>query len=393
MSSHLGQALFAVVASVCLSSTARAEQRFGDSIVVERGEVIRGNLYITGGEIAVHGTVEGDLIALGRSVLVDGVVNGDLLLAGGVLRTAGETRGDVRAMGGQITMQTPISGDATIFGGDVAMNAAVGGDALVGGSAVSVDGPVSGDLLIAGNTMRVDAPVRGSVTARGRNLAFGSHTRVDGDVDAITATSVLLPPQATIAGALRERRLDNRPPALVAGIAWLHLTVGLFLLGFLWVTFFPGFVQRAVTELRGRPGLSLGIGTLVFVLVPVVLVVTATLGAVVGGWWLSVFGLASYAMAMALTAPLVALTGAQSLSRRLRLKERSAWLQLLVGIAVWCGLACLPVVGSAVSVLSLLFGLGALTRSLSSTLRRTRRQEEMHTIGVAPASGPLPVGT
>ncbi len=71
----LGAVVFAFTA-------AHAEARHGDVVVVEVAEVIEHNLYVSGGNVTIHGRVKGDVIVTGNSVMLDGTVDGDVLVHG-----------------------------------------------------------------------------------------------------------------------------------------------------------------------------------------------------------------------------------------------------------------------------------------------------------------------
>ena len=61
--------------------------KFGESIEIEVGEVVDGDVVAIGGSIVVRGIVDGDVVAVGGSIKVDstGVIDGDVVAIGGTV--------------------------------------------------------------------------------------------------------------------------------------------------------------------------------------------------------------------------------------------------------------------------------------------------------------------
>lgn len=372
---------------VAVAPPAAAVPRGGETVVIARDEVIRENLYLGGSDVTVHGTVEGDLVVMGGDIDIDGVVTGDVLAAGGQVRVAGDVGGDVRVAGGQVSIQEKIGGDAVVAGGRVEIGADVARDAAVGAGEVVVSGPVGRDLYAAGGQVKVEGEVMGSLQARAETLRLGPRARIEGDVIATTGVPVELAQGAVVVGELRQSRAEPVQPA-VPVVAWVQLLVGLFLLGLLWTRLFRGFSERSVRALRSRALLSLGVGLAVFAGVPLVVVVTFIVGAIIGGWFLGLFALAIYGIALALSLPLVALAVGTIVFERLHLSTKRTWLTLLVSLAALLLVLQIPLLGALLGLLVVLFGLGAIALALPRTLRRTRHADRI--VGPEPPLAPLP---
>ena len=94
--------IFAALTLLALAfvTPARAfDSRSGDTIIIEKGEVIEDDLYVTAATIVLDGTVKGDLIAAGGTITVNGIVEGDLLAAGQAVIINGEVMDDARIAG------------------------------------------------------------------------------------------------------------------------------------------------------------------------------------------------------------------------------------------------------------------------------------------------------
>ena len=68
--------------------------RFGESVVVESDERIRGDVVVFGGSIRVRGYVDGDAVSVGGSVIIEdgGEVRGEAISVGGQVEEHGEGR-------------------------------------------------------------------------------------------------------------------------------------------------------------------------------------------------------------------------------------------------------------------------------------------------------------
>ena len=147
---------------------------------------------------------------------------------------------------------------------------------------VERDQVISGDLLAVGGDVTVDGHVEGDVVAMGGDVKLNSTARVDGDVASIGG-ELTEEPGASIGGqrvtarglsgtrALRHRtrRMTNDfsfalVGKIVSGLIWMFV-FALIAWGF--ASLAPGRTGRALERLQREPGLSIGIGALVWALI------------------------------------------------------------------------------------------------------------------------------
>lgn len=151
--------MLVMLVSVLLFSTATparaAEFIDGDRSVVDEGEVIEDDLFITGNTVVMNGTVEGDLFAAGNRVEINGVVEGNVIAAGNTVIVNGEVQGSL-FIGGQ----------------NISVGATVGGSLMVGANSLDLiaDALVDGSLYYGGYTL--DADESSEIM---RNLYSGSY--------------------------------------------------------------------------------------------------------------------------------------------------------------------------------------------------------------------------
>jgi hypothetical protein len=89
-------------------------------------------------------------------------------------------------------------------------------------------------------------------------------------------------------------------------------------------------------------------------------------GALVGGWWLALLGLAVYGIGIALTFPLVAAWLGRVGAARLHRSDVSPQLAMAVALLAMFLVLRVPVVGALLGLCVVLCGLGALASTLAA---------------------------
>src|SRR5207253_1870286 len=167
-----------------------------------------------------------------------------------------------------------VDDDLYAFGNSIAINGTVNGDVVGAGQSLSVDGTVNGNVIFAGSSVSIRGQVSGSVTAQDETLRLTGRAVIDGSLTYTSASDAQLSSGAVIKGPTQRRTPEQGPvPAangpLALAIDWLRGLVGLLLLGLFIVLIFPHFSRRAGEAFVRAPLVSLGLGLLVLILVPI----------------------------------------------------------------------------------------------------------------------------
>jgi len=307
-----------VAVLVVLSGTAgvaAAESRTGGTVVVGPDETVTGGLDAFASTVVVQGTVEGDLNAFASTVRVEGTVTGDAnaFAATVVLDEDGTVRGDFNAAGSDVTVAGRIDGDATVGANTVQLTetARVGGDVRYDGTLVDSGATVDGSIVRE----------EGSLGGVGSDLPFGAVGVVYGLLVAFVLGAVLLLAFPGVSGRVAA---TGTTEALRSGGVGLLVAVGIPLV----------LVAVAVTIV----GIPLSLAGLVMYLVG--LWVGSVYGRfVVGSWLLS---LADY---------------------------DNRWLGLVVGLLGYWAVGYVPVLGGLAQLAVSLLGIGALALVVYRTYR------------------------
>jgi hypothetical protein len=309
----------AVVMLLLFSGTAlAAEVVQGDPYILPRGEVVSDDLYVTGSEVIIDGTVEGDLVVAAGYVEINGVVMGDLLAAGGAVVITGVVQDDVRAAGGGVILSGSVGDDffgaagggwpgmaaipamATMQiqdrsipqGLQVAAGATIGGDAYVAGGQGLVAGSVGSDLNAAMGILTFGGRVAGDANLNAESLTVQESALVQGELRYSTGRDTVIPEGA--AASIEQRPRDSDATAAsrnpVRGFfVWLWRTalalVGYLLVGWLLWAFAPRQLTGPVAVLEERPAEAGIIGLLIAVAVLPVAAALTFLAVIFWGWF------------------------------------------------------------------------------------------------------------
>jgi cytoskeletal protein CcmA (bactofilin family) len=359
-------ALVALFLAFTPSPAAAADIRQGD-VTIEATETIDDDLYVAGGNIAINGTVHGDLIAAGANISIDGSVTGDVIAAGQSVVIRGQVGGSVRAAGLTVVIDGKVTNDLLAAGNELTIlsNGRVGRDAIVGSTNATISGPVGRDLQLGSTNAKIDAGIGGDVLASVERLQLTDRATVGGSLKYTSKNEAQIANPSSVKGATERKVPDNGRAPLVTGpaalvIEWLKGLIGLLILGILVVFFFPGFSRRAGEALVHSPWLTLAIGALVLVGLPILAVVFFAVGALIGGWWIGFVVLSLFVVVLALSIPIAAVGVGGALLRVAR-RPVPVWLALFIGLIALLLVALVPILGGIVIFCALLFGMGATT--------------------------------
>lgn len=132
---------------------------------------VRGDLYVSGGNILLNAPVAGDFIAAGGTLVLNDTIMGDALLAGGDLLFNGYVGDDIRAAGGKIAIKKSVRGDVVVAGGQINISpqVVIFGDLVLTGGKAWVNGTVKGQVKLMGGELYLNGKVD-------RSECIGSHS-------------------------------------------------------------------------------------------------------------------------------------------------------------------------------------------------------------------------
>jgi len=359
--------------------TLGATMKAGEEVSISKGNDVRDNLYIAGGNVSVNSVVFGDLLTAGGNVLITENVSEDMAVAGGAVTILGDSGGDVRAVGGNILIAGDVAGELIITGGTVVVSSdvSVGKDLVIAGGQISIDGDVAGDVQIAGGVMTINGHIKGDVTAKiDDHLTIGDGAIIDGSLEysARTAEALKVNEGAVITGEVVFKEIDV-PTAgetknfIFAAIgAYVFFKLLMFIVvALVLVWLFRNFSNSVVKGVLRNPLRMLGYGFVVLVVVPVasILLFVTLLGIPLG-----IMLMLSYGLLMLVACIYTGIVAGAWVSQMIR-KSGSAvvtWKNVVGGVVLLTIVKLIPVIGWIVGLFVMLVTLGSIVEILHKKL-------------------------
>lgn len=364
-------ALLAVATAIALPIVHAQDAR---KQVAERD--VGGDHFAAGCPVRISANVAGDAFLAGCSVDIDAPVGGDAFVAGGSVRIDDAVGETLFAAGGQLRVNGTVGRNARIAGGQVELGpkSSIGGNVTVAGGDVRLNGTVKGVVRAAGGSVRIDGPVDGDVVATSGNVVLGPNARIAGQLRYASRAEITRDPAAQVQGGVERMQFDGRQQgpgaaerstAQRGGWAW---TAGLMLVAAVLVAALPDFYRRVADTLRTRPAMSLLLGFIALVCIPIAALIL--LFTIIG----APLALAAVALYLALLLVGYVSTGIGVGEWALRSFAQARTAQrvwrigaAVLGVLVVSMLGRLPYVGTVVVFLALLIGLGALVLQARKT--------------------------
>lgn len=271
--------------------------------------------------------IDGDVYASGSDITIDGSITGDLLAVGGVVDATGETGGSMMIVAGKLFHTGRTEGSIRMVCDRGEIDGYVGRSILFFGNTLEIHrgAEVRSDVNAFGFRVDLDGVVRGDVTIRAARISLSG--RIEGDVDLEASESITIRPPAVIHGDLiytcsNELDLGDETGITVLGeithvepvesdddeegttatALRFSLLFAAFLFGLILIRLFPTHLTLAFDQLHHRFMASAGAGLLtaaVVLMCSLVLIVAIALSLVgviltssdqvVGGMLLLVF--------------------------------------------------------------------------------------------------------
>ena len=348
-----------------LGSAEAAELRGFKTVVIGPGEIIDDDLYAFAETIDIQGEVRGDVFAFGRTIKVSGLVTGDLMGGGGSTEVSGRIGDSLRRCGTRIDVTGSIADDILAAAGTVVLGptSRIGRDVLIAADSARLAGSVGKNVEAAVATLTLDGAIEGRVSSDSRTLQLTESARIGGDLSyrSDAAVNWTSENEARVMGEIIRRDDEEAGEALGALVLdSLRLLTPLLALGFLFTVLLPGIDRRTAGSMRRSPWVSLGLGSLMFFVVPIASFLLFTAGLFVGGWWLALVALSIYGVTLLLGLVVaVGFTGSWLLTRLAPWELHRAWGGLL-GLFLLAVTIQVPILGVAIFGLSIAFGSGAL---------------------------------
>ncbi len=271
----LGLVVLSMLAFVGVASA--QSFKTGDSIAVPANETVNSMLFAGGNNIDIAGIVNGDVYCGGQTITISGTVNGDVICVGQTIVVSGKVDGNVRLGGQTVTISNTIGGSATIGAQTLVIdkNAKITNDLLGGSQNVTVNGEIMRDVVAGASNLTINGKVGRNIKGGAENLTIGSSGLVGGNVDYASDLDPYIAKGGKIVGTVT-RTIPQQKSSSVK-YAPVMFSVGIFIYGFIammivalvFAGLFPRILNEAVEETKKKPWITLLVGFLASILIPV----------------------------------------------------------------------------------------------------------------------------
>lgn len=326
----------------------------GGTVIVPAGTTQTEDLYASGGDVIIEGTIEGDLVVLAGSLRITGRVDGDVLgLVGGDAVIGGDVIGSVRVVARNLVSDGAIGDDLAGSAMFADLRGRVGRDVLMAALDGDVTGTIGRDLLGQYWTLKLNGTVGRNVDVAVQTLTVGASTSVEGELGYRSSAGARVSAGARIDGGLIHR--TSRLPLSLKAI--LRLVSILSVLAFvvsgvvaLWAA--RRTVPRATAAIRSRPLRTALIGLGALILAPLLAI---PLALTLVGIPLALVLLLAFFLAL-FFGPIPAVT---AVGERLLGNRGGLFGGFVLGAVVWrLGIYFIPYVGAFLYLGALIWGVG-----------------------------------
>ena len=356
----------AVAIVPCKAGGAEKDKNLPVRVVLPAGEIHEGWYFAAGSEVTIEGTVNGDAYVAGGRITIAGTINGDLLVAGGDIIVSGTVTDDIRAAGGQVHISGTTGKNISVAGGTITLerSAVVKGGLLAAGGSTTIAGTVEGEVRMTGGEGVVTGTVQRNLYFSGGDFVAYPGAVVGGALEAkVEDKDHVDLAEGVVRGPVEILTTQPRESPRILGFAawhfWLKLLWAVSLLATtLFLAFaFPRQLVELGTTIASRPGASALWGVLTFILVPVlVLLLMMTLV----GIPLALFALFLYCWFLYLAQLGLGVVLAHWLMGLDGKRGWSLFGAVVVGVVAVEVLTFVPYLRHLVTLLGIVFGLGAL---------------------------------
>jgi cytoskeletal protein CcmA (bactofilin family) len=347
-----------------------AETAHGDpNYTLPQGSEVKTDLVVSADHTQIDGTVDGDLIVFSRDVEVTGHVGGDILDFSQELRMNGKVDGNLRAFSRSLVVNGSVAKNlmALVHTLEVSRQSTVGGSATLLTADGMLSGPIKGDILALAGQLEIDGVIGGNINVRGADLTVGSTADIAGQTEFRGPKQPEVAPGAKLASPIAVT-IEKTTPEYSTWRYYWHQTLrwgAAFLLGLVLFLLAPGAFLDA-TNAANRVGLSMGIGLLFLVGIPVAAAIACV---TIVGLGVGIATLLVYIVAIYMSPVFVGgWLGEKLLGAGVGIGPVLA--RLALGLAILRVIRVIPFVGPLSMWVVIVWGLGAYVLTVHKRMRR-----------------------
>ena len=204
-----------------VTATAKAVE-FDEDGIIEAGEIIDDDLFISGEIVEINGTVNGDVFAGGSVVKINGTINGSLVAGPQVVYINGEVTGSVYAVSMTITLGPKAKIGRNFYFAGINLTAEPGSyisrDLLVGTYQALLSGQIGRDVHAGVGALEINGSIGNNVYAEVAGTSEDESSYLffnQTDLDTLIPSGLRVSENAEIGGSLNYKSSENQAETIL----------------------------------------------------------------------------------------------------------------------------------------------------------------------------------
>lgn len=346
---------FLCFSSVCMASdNSNLPQARTTDVSSNMVSVLNTDVYIAEDNAIIENTVNGNAFAYGKNVIIKGTIHGDLLVTGNTV-----TIEDTAVISGNVF----VAAGTIYFNGKATDVYAIGQNFVLDKSA-SITRDIR--LYVAQLTLKGSIGRNAYVAAGNIVVEENSSDLIQGNLE-YSASKDLNVPREAVRGEIKFTQMAVEQPnmaQIISGYITSFVNVLVYAIAVVLIITFltTKFIDKATYCLTKKPFVTAGIGILAFIMIPIVSIFLIAIGYTM---YLGAALLTLYVLALSMTISILGIAIGNFIANKLKNKTKGKVIlfSLASVIAIWL-LQLIPVVGTWISIFTVIFGFGILVYSL-----------------------------
>jgi cytoskeletal protein CcmA (bactofilin family) len=348
------------------------ELRTQDSVYIDKEQSIKGNLYAAGLNITIDGSIGGDLICGAQSVTVNGDVAGDVICGAQSIDINGRVGGSVRVAANTVKINGQVARNVQAAGTSINLssNSEVGWDVLFASAINESRGKVGGDFNGAGAKTIITGEIGGNVDlildSQDKNqdsLVISDSAVIKGDLKYRSEREANISAKSQIDGGIDYQYLEKKQLSKLKsyGAKGFITLLSTLLVALILVAWWPNKMNDLLDNMHKKTWPSIGLGLLVLVVSPVVVVlffftiIGIPLAFLLGAFYFALLYLSKIIFSLYLGR----LIWVNVFKKKTSLKHAWTW-SAIIGAVILTILMLIPVLGWILVFMGVLMALGSL---------------------------------
>lgn len=346
-------------------------------------EEINTNLYLVGGYIETNDYINGDLIAIGGTTNINSIVSGDITIISGESKLTKPTTRSAKIVSGSTIITENIDGDLIVIAGSVTIgeNVEIKGDLIAIAQLIDIKGKIDGNVRIISTKASLhNCTVLGNASIKSNEIIFDNNFNVIGNLN-YSSSDHIYQIEKHVQGNTNYKQIEEKGYfSVLSNKLWYGLT--LIVIGIILIMVFPNFVQNSVMKINNQLGKTTLWGIICLILIPIIALI---LFITIIGIPLSLILIILYIISLYISPIFLALLVGSAIipyknsKSKKKLEDKylknKMLLSLLLGLLIYILITSIPLLGGAVTFITIVIGFGALILTKKELLQDLKNKK------------------